>query len=666
MCGISGIYSRSGPIDNAIPLVSNMLARIQYRGPDESGIYVNNHLAMGNVRLSIIDLQTGQQPMSSSDGKYWIVYNGEIFNYVELRCELINRGYSFRTESDTEVLLQAYIEYGTECLNKLNGQFAFSIWNNEKEELFLARDRVGIRPLFYAWSGSYLIFGSEIKTLFEYPGIIAEIDPVELAKIFTFWTTITPGTLFKNVFELSPGNYMIINREKTTLKSYWSLSFPVNSSQLFKGTIKDATSELDYLLTDAIKIRLRADVPVAAYLSGGLDSSTTTALIKKLSPDNLQTFSIGFEDAEFDETNFQQDASKYLNTSHTAFTCTREDIGNYFPKVVWHAETALLRTAPVPMFCLSQKVRENNIKVVLTGEGADEMFAGYDIFKEAIIREFWSREPDSIYRPLLLKKLYPYLAQFQGRNKGMLKLFYGYKLKDIKSPLYSHILRWHNTSSLCNFFSEEVKSSINGLDSLQAVLKILPADFENYHLLSKSQWLESNLFMSGYLLSSQGDRMAMANSVEGRYPFLDYRVIEFASTLPPDFKMHGLNEKFILKLLMDGRLPISVLRRPKQAYRAPMAGSFLNTTSTNYTMELLSENGIKKTGLFNGKIVNNLMNKIKSSDLISETENMALTGLISSQLLYHQYVLKDHFRPTNNVLHNCRIIHESHPTYSLK
>jgi asparagine synthase (glutamine-hydrolysing) len=665
MCGIVGIYSNAKSLHDREHLLSRMLARIEYRGPDESGIYINNKIALGSVRLSIIDLKTGQQPLSSEDGKYWIVFNGEIFNYVELKDDLKKLGYSFRTECDTEVLLNAYLEYGSECLNKLNGQFVFAIWNNEKKELFLARDRVGIRPLFYTQTeNDTLLFGSEIKTLFEHPDVKPEIDPVSMSQVFTFWSTLTPGTIFKNIFELAPGHFMKISNGKKVIKPFWSLRFPVDKDGYFKGTINEAAEELEKILTDAVRVRLRADVQVAAYLSGGLDSSATTALIKKVAPETLQTFSIRFEDSEFDETSYQQEVSKYLGTRHTAFTCLRQDIGNYFPQVVWHSEIPILRTAPVPMFCLSKKVRENNIKVVITGEGADEMLAGYDIFKEGIIREFWSHQPNSKYRPLLLQKLYPYLAQFQGKNKSMLKLFFGYQLQDTSSPFYSHVLRWKNTSAIQNYFSEDLKSGINGTDLLEDVRKMLPSGFDQYDRLSKSQWLESSIFMSSYLLSSQGDRVGMANSVEGRYPFLDYRVIEFAAKLPPDFKMHGLNEKFILKRMMDKRLPESVLKRPKQAYRAPMAGSFLSTPAKEYVSELLSEKDIKLTGLFSPNSVQKLLDKISKGQMVTEMENMALSGIISSQLIFHQYILKDSFRPSIPQLHNCRIIYEQNPVYS--
>lgn len=663
MCGIAGIYNGTALPSDPLPIMKRMLSRIRYRGPDESGIYLDNSIALGNVRLSIIDIATGQQPLSTPQKDYWIILNGEIFNYIELKKDLVKLGHVFHTESDTEVLLHAYLEYGEDCLNRLNGQFALAIWDKNKKELFLTRDRVGIRPLFYTWFGETFVFGSEIKTLLEFPGIRAEFDYTALAQVFTYWTTVTPKTVFKNIFELQPGHCMRIKSASHTIRPFWRLRFPSDNNEYFKGTLGEAREELKNLLTDAVRLRLRADVPVAAYLSGGLDSSATTALIKEVMPETLQTFSIGFEDSEFDETPFQREVSAYLDTRHIPFSCTNDEIGQYFPSVVWHSEMPVLRTAPVPMYCLSKKVREKNIKVVITGEGSDEMLAGYDIFKEAIIREFWSRQPGSKYRPLLLNKLYPYLAQFQGKNKMMLKFFYGYKLEETGSPYYSHVLRWNNAHHLFNYFSEEIRPAMSSDPDWSAVSPLLDENFNQWDRLAKAQWLEIMLFMSGYLLSAQGDRVAMANSVEGRYPFLDYRVIEFAATLPPDYKMHGLNEKYILKKMMEGRLPESVLKRSKQAYRAPIANSFFSSSHHIYVNDLLSEKGIKETGLFNAEAVLKLTKKIRENHTATEIENMALAGILSTQLLYHQFITGKRYRPELEELRDCRVIDErkTHP-----
>jgi asparagine synthase (glutamine-hydrolysing) len=652
VCGIAGILNYEHPVYDPVSQIKKMLACINYRGPDESGIFLGNNLVMGNVRLSIIDIHTGHQPMADITKTYYIVFNGEIFNYIELKKELINKGHHFQTNSDTEVLLYAYIEYGSGCLQRLNGQFAFAIWDDKNKELFLARDRVGIRPLFYLQQNSTFIFASEIKAIAEYSGINLTFNYTALAQVFTYWTVLTPGTVFQGVYELQPGHFMKITKNGIHTQQYWKLHFPEHDDEYFQGNVFDAAEELQTLLTRSVKMRLRADVPVAAYLSGGLDSSTITSFINKIMPATLQTFSIGFEENEYDETPFQTEVAEYLNTRHKYFYCTNSEIARYFPLVVWHTEIPVLRTAPVPMYCLSGKVRDNNIKVVMTGEGADEMFAGYDIFKEALIREFWARQPESKYRPLLLKKLYPYIAQFQGKNKMMFKFFYGYKLNDTSSPYYSHILRWKNTSGILNFFTDQTLQPAMDFQPDIALQNMLDKNIMHWDLLSRAQWLEIKLFMSGYLLSSQGDRVAMANSVESRYPFLDHHIIEFSVSLPADLKMHGLNEKYIIKKMMRGKLPEKIINRPKQAYRAP-AGNCFFTSGEDYVSELLSKQGLNETGIFRYEMVQKLIEKITQNQQATEFENMALAGILSTQLLYHQYISPKRFRPEPSELKNC-------------
>ena len=656
MCGIAGILNHENKI--SVDLIKSMLLKIRYRGPDESGIYTGKNIGLGNVRLSIIDLVSGQQPLSNADKSLCIVYNGEIFNYIELKQELIKLGYKFQTNSDTEVLLLMYQEYREKCLDKLNGQFAFAVWDKTKDQLFLARDRVGIRPLFYADTGNDFVFASEVKSILEHPQIKPEINFKALSQIFTFWTTITPDTIFKNIYELPPGCYMSVTTEVRRIVKYWHLKYPESENEQYKGNINAAKEEFHSLFLDSVRLRLRADVPVAAYLSGGIDSSATTSYIKQVAYKNLNTYSIGFEESEFDETVYQNEVSEYLKTKHIAFKCSNNDIANYFPDVIWHTETPVLRTAPVPMYLLSKNVHENNIKVVITGEGADEMLAGYDIFKEAIIREFWSKYPGSRFRPLLLQKLYPYISQFQGRNKNMLKFFYGYKLSETSSPVYSHLLRWHNTSRLQSYFSRDVRSELTGYDPVSELLDNISCTLHNWNLLSRAQWLETNIFMSGYLLSSQGDRMAMANSVEGRYPFLDHRVIEFCTKLPAEYKLRGLNEKYLLKKLMEGKLPESVLKRWKQAYRAPISKSFFTMNSPGYVDELLSEDSINSNNIFDAGSISKLMARRKTGTDFSELDDMAVAAILSTQLLIEIFLNKKIKPDTTGTLENCKIIQE--------
>jgi len=635
MCGISGIYN-PGQAPVSPDAVRNMLKQIQYRGPDESGIYMGQGVGLGSVRLSIIDLAQGQQPMSDEAEEMWIVFNGEIFNYIELKAELIELGYRFRTGSDTEVLLLLYKHYREKCLEKLNGQFAFAIWDTRKKELFLGRDRVGIRPLFYYREENAFVFGSEIKCLMESGFVKAEPDPESLNRVFTFWTIPTPGTLFKGVKELPPGHYMVVRENETVIKPYWELRFQGDPGMKGTASLSDSMEEFEALISDSVRLRLRADVPVAAYLSGGIDSSATTWLIKQIEPGVLNTFSLGFESKEFDETAFQQSVAEQLETTHRSITCKDSDVADNFAKVLWHTETPILRTGAVPMFLLSGLVNDSGIKVVITGEGADEFLGGYNIFKEAIIREFWSREPSSKIRPLLLQKLYPYLAQFQGRNSALLKMFYGYRLNDTDSPGYSHLVRWNNSKHIKEHIRKDFLNGSAG-DPVEAFMSTLPEDFGKLDLLSRAQWLESTLFMSGYLLSSQGDRMGMANSVEGRYPFLDHRVIEFCSKLPWNHKIRGLNEKYLMKKLMDGRLPDQVVHRPKQAYRAPVASSLTSAKAPEYLREAISPEMLNKFGIFNQASVAKLLGKMQEGKTVTENDNMAVAGILSTQILMDMF-----------------------------
>lgn len=655
MCGIAGFYKfpLSGEQEKEYQL-KRMLSLIQHRGPDETGLYLSDKVGLGSVRLSIVDLSTGQQPLCDASGNYWIVYNGEVFNYPELRKDLEKEGVKFKTTSDTEVVVQMYSRYGSGCLKYFNGQFAFCIYDKQNDELFLARDRVGIRPLFYWQKGESFAFCSEIKGLFALNEVERAIDTTSLAQVFTLWSTLTPRTSFTGIYELPPGHFMKLSAGKVQIERYWSLDYR-NKNSYDDANVDQKSEELEYLLKDAVKIRLRADVPVGAYLSGGLDSSVTTAMIHDVNPGILNTFSIGFKDKVFDETDYQMECAKYFNTTHSAFECTSNEIAGEFEKTIWHAEAPLLRTSPTPMFLLSKKVRESNIKVVITGEGADEMLGGYNIFKEAKIRRFWANEPGSIARSKLLAKLYPYLPMMKGANNTALKMFFGYKLTETNNPLYSHLLRWHNTSRIKTYFSEDTAAAIQAHDPLVDIHSSLPEGFMMWTDLAKAQYLESTIFMSGYLLSSQGDRMAMGNSVEGRYPFLDYRVIEFSSKLPDRLKLNCLNEKFLLKKVSKGKIPESITNRSKQAYRAPIASSFFNADSPGYIQDILSETIVKEYGIFNPMKVQLLIAKIKSNQNISEIDQMAIAGILSTQLLYKLFIANE-ITPNIKNLSNLRVI----------
>ncbi len=655
MCGVAGIIDYRGRSDS-IPAVEEMLRSFSYRGPDESGIYHSPIATIGNVRLSIIDLVSGQQPLSDMSGRYWIVFNGEIFNYIELREDLERKGIKLKTQSDTEVLVNLFALYGEKCLSLLNGQFAVAIWDKIEETLFIARDRVGIRPLFYTVANGTLYFASEIKALFQNSEVRRELNPENLAQIYTFWTALTPATAFRDISELSPGHFLKFSRKGLIVKKFWDLTFTHSNATV---SLSDALDRFNELFTNAVRIRLRADVEVAAYLSGGIDSSTTVVYIKDIEPGVLNTFSIGFEDKDFDESKYQEEAVRYLNTNHRAISCTSKEIAEAFPRVVWHSETPLTRTAPTPMLILSKLVRDNNIKVVITGEGSDEILAGYDIFREAIIRRFWASQPSSSLRPTLLKKIYPDIPHLRNASPNILKMFFGYRLEDTANPLYSHLLRWNNSNHIKKHFSDHIRESVNSYDPLSDLEGRLPDSFMEWSPLARAQWLETTVFMSGYLLSSQGDRMAMASSVEGRYPFLDYRVIEYCSSLPDKLKLNGLNEKYLLKKLMTGRIPESIVKRPKQPYRAPISSVFMGKERPDYVDEMLSEKMARLAGIFSYESVAALLAKIEKAGAASEMDNMVLAAVISTHMIHRQFIANNNSEFRNGPLRNLKIVEEN-------
>jgi len=648
MCGIAGILNRENREPVPEPDLRQMLGMLRHRGPDEFGMLLDGPVGLGNARLSIIDLSTGQQPISNEDGTLWIVFNGEIFNYVELRPQLETRGHRFTTTSDTEVLLHAYEEFGPKCLERLNGQFAFAVWNARDQSLFLARDRLGVRPLFYTRKAGSLLFASEIKAILATGRVQPELELTTLEQVFTFWCPLSPRTIFKDIFELPPGHYLVARGDDLSVSRYWEPVFPSGEeTQVSKSAAKatsDYEEEFRELLIDAAKIRLRADVPVGAYLSGGLDSSLIASIIRNFTTNRLDTFSIAFDDANFDESAWQLRMAQFLGTGHQVVRATYAEIGKVFAQVIWHTEVPIVRTAPAPMFLLSKLVREAGYKVVLTGEGADEFLAGYDIFKEAKVRRFCAAQPKSKLRPLLFKRLYPDIEALAQNNPAMLAAFFREGLTTVDSADYSHAIRWRNGRRNGRFFSDDVRRHL--ADSTRNTFEgLLPSQFGRWTPLARAQFLEIKTFLSQYLLSSQGDRMGMAHSIEGRFPFLDVRLVEFCNRLPSTLKLRGLTEKYLLKQLGKRWLPAEIWQRPKRPYRAPVHRSFFNQETADYVPEMLSPRMLNETGLFKAEAVSQLVQKIQNGSRVSESEDMALAGILSTQLLHWQFVSRFERRP---------------------
>ena len=635
MCGIAGILNLGHQQPISYNVLRGMVSIQQHRGPDETGAYIDDNIGLAHARLSIIDLSVGTQPIHNEDKSLWIIYNGEVFNYPELKQELVKRGHRFYTTSDTEVILHLYEDKGTDCLSDLNGQYAFAIWNSKNRTLFLARDRVGILPLHYAIQNNRLYFASEVKSIFANDEIDRSLDYESLDQVFTYWTTLPGKTVFNNIKELPPANYMLISPYEIKAHKYWDLNF-ANNKEMVKRKTDVLVNEISETLMDSVRIRLRADVPVGTYLSGGIDSSAITETVKKNFNNELRSFGIRFENKNYDEGRYQNEMVDFLNVNHSEIIATNDAIGDNLENVLWHTEKPLLRTGPIPLYILSGLVNRSGYKVVLTGEGADEIFGGYDIFKEAKIRNFWAKDPESKIRPLLLGRLYPYIFK-DDRLKQTLIAFFKNGIDNPDDPFFSHNIRWKNTSKIKNFFSEEIKDSNRNYDSYSELMKLLPANFFDWDIVTKSQFLESLIFLSNYLLSSQGDRVAMAHSVELRVPYLDHRVIELLGKVNSEIKINGLNEKYLLKQVFKNRLPSNILKRWKNPYRAPINKALLSN-NLNLAKDYCSEDALKRTGIFDPVKVLKLMNKLGRLDKAGELDEMALVGIISTQIIYKNFI----------------------------
>lgn len=639
MCGIAGYITTDGEAVSG-DAIEPMLAALRHRGPDGFGILRRRRCVLGHARLSIIDLEGGWQPICNEDGRIAVTFNGEIYNFIELRKELQSLGHRFRTNSDTEVIVHAYEEWGRECPKRFNGQFAFALYDELEDCLFLCRDRLGVRPLYYAWSGPEFVFASEVKALLASGKITALMDGAGLDQIFTLWTNVFPKTPFAGVLELLPGHTMEIRCKRSRLDRYWQ--YPMGMYQHM--CLEDAVEETIRRLERSIHLRLRADVPVGAYLSGGLDSSLTVALASRLVGRGLKTFSVEFDDTRFDESLYQREMAAFLGVDHCAIRCRAEDIAENFEDVIWATERPILRTAPVPMFLLSRLVRSQGYKVVITGEGADEFFLGYDIFKEAKVREYCSHEPRSRLRPLLIHRVYPNLYDGHRADK-FVSAFFLRRCLETEDPFYGHRLRWDQARRIRDFRTAET----NGADDVEVLLlSRLPDGFREASPVERTQWTEVETLLSGYLLSSQGDRVSMANSVEGRYVFLDTDVIEFSSRIPLTVRMPGLLEKAVLKKIGEKMLPPTIATRRKFPYRAPDIESFLLTENgRDFLASELQPNRIREAGIFDSRKIAMLLGKVlrNPSGFVTTTDNMVLMGAVSTQVFHRLFIRRSFDRP---------------------
>jgi asparagine synthase (glutamine-hydrolysing) len=607
-----------------------MAAVLRHRGPDGYGFYRDNHVGLAHTRLSLVDPLGSFQPLTGEAETVWLVFNGEIFNFRELRARLVAQGHRFRTDGDGEVVVHLYEELGSRAWREIEGQFAFALWDRIRRRLWLVRDPFGILPLHYSRRHGHLMFGSEIKAVFAGGrSAPSTLDPGGLAEVFVRWSVSAPRTVFAGVHAVRPGTAMCFDAEGTVREErYWQLRF---EPQVAAGSLRDAAGALGDALGSAVADRLRADVPVGVYLSGGLDSSTIASLAARSMGSTVDTFGVTFRDARFDEAAQQREVARLIGSRHHEVEYHASDLWELLPEVVWHCEMPLTRTAPIPLFLLARLVRQAGLRAVLSGEGADELLAGYGIFKEDKVRRFWARDPGSATRRRLTRRLHPEVAAGSARDTGLWQSFFATDLTRTDDPFYSHLIRWQNNAWCLRILHPDVRREAQRSTRDAELRQRLPEGWARWDSLDRAQWLEAETFLSGYLLSCQGDRVAMAHGVEARYPFLAAGVVDVARRLPPGHRMPGLWDKAALRTFAAGQLPRSVAMRPKQPYRAPFAvpagGLPVDAVAGGATMagqELLNGAALARLAARAGG---------RGGTLASEREVMAMLGAVTLRLL---------------------------------
>ena len=621
-----------------------MLSAIAYRGPDERTGIVGNGFGLGTARLSVVDLVTGSQPASTSDNDVCVVFNGEIFNYVELRNDLLAKGVSFTTQSEVEVLLKLYLHVGADMVQLLNGQYAIAILDRPRGRLHLFRDPFGIRPLFWCVSDKCIVFASEVKSIASIPDVNMRLDRRALLQTMRFWTTTGTRTAFENVYQIPPGHYLTYQEGHAKIHRYWEWPLSADAEPLRLSSDEEYFDAFREALSESVRRQSMADVEVASYVSGGIDSSAVTYHLSHLSQQTLRTYSVAFEDTEYDESDAQRNVVDHLGLRNSTLGVGAAEISKAFPDVVYHAETPLFRSAPAPMYLLAQRVHQDGVKVVMTGEGADEILLGYDIFRETMVRRFWARNPASKFRGLLFQRLYGYLPQYRNRRYlNLLLEFYRPSLNPPDDKHYAMAVRWHGGKALEACLGKDMSELSATYDPVEELEQWLPQHYCRADDVEKAQMIETLTLMGNYLLSSQGDRMAMAHGVETRYPYLDKDFVKFSAGLPRKMKLRGLRDKFVLREAYRGKLPNSILNRPKFAYQAPEKKAFFQDSQPlDYVADTLSSRRIKEEGIFDPKFVDSvcLSAPTRAAGRQGFRLNMMFMLILSTGLLIDQFVNK--------------------------
>jgi asparagine synthase (glutamine-hydrolysing) len=588
MCGICGLINLQRSSCDNEEILRSMVQSLKHRGPDGEGFYIRDGAFLGMCRLSIIDIWGGQQPISNEVQSIWIVFNGEIYNFRSLRQRLLSKGHIFKTNSDTEIIVHLYEEYGEECVNHLNGMFAFAIWDEIERKLFLARDHIGIKPLFYSCEDDKMMFGSEIKALLQDPDIKREIDTTALDQFLSLEYIPTPRTIYKQIKKLPPGHSLTFQDGHLKLKQYWDFK-----PEPVLNDYPDCSRQLEEMLTEAVTMQMVSDVPLGAFLSGGIDSSTVVALMSQASTDPVKTFSIGFYDASYNELSYAREVAKSFTTIHHE-EILHSDYSALCEKLVSHFDEPFSDFSIFPTYLVSTTAR-NYVKVVLSGDGGDELFGGYDAYRAQSFDIYYSHLPE-----VVRKKTIPAMLEYippEPAKKGWVNIVKRMSEGAALDPSLRHT-RW------MIFFNENYRKRIYHPDfhnifdgwSVPPLINQYFDQAKQFSPLSQQQYVDIKTYLTDNVLVKV-DRMSMAISLETRVPLLDYRLVQFALNLPDKMKINNGVTKRILREAMKEILPKRVLRKSKQGFSIPIK-NWLRGPLKPLMTDLLSNSTLKRGGFF--------------------------------------------------------------------
>jgi asparagine synthase (glutamine-hydrolysing) len=616
MCGHITIFSKQDPI--SVDLLKLGMAQLHHRGPDSQLHWVGaqSKIGMGHTRLSIIDLSTGDQPLHSNDQQIHAVVNGEFYGYEPIRESLIERGHHFRTQSDSEILLYLYREQGTNCLSQLRGEFAFTLWDSANETLFAARDRFGIKPLFYATHGDKLYIASEIKALLA-AGVPAHWDDESVYQLHDSMMLHPTRTLFQNVFQVPPGHFLLASRHQLQIIKYWDFNYP--SAEFFtsqKRPESECLEELKSALHESVKLRLRADVPVGCYLSGGLDSCSVLGIASLYSQQPIQAFTLSFDQPEYDEEALARDMASHAGARYTPISVRSQDLVDHFSDAVWHAETAFINSHGIAKFILSEAVRRAGHKVVLTGEGSDEIFAGYPHFR----RDYFLHQKSS-QGSAQVGELLKDLQQKNQVSKGLLLPEEGeFQIPSLKQALgFMPSFLLNNAQfgvSFKKLLTEDFLAPFEMRDSHRTFLNEIDihSQLSGRDSVHQSLYLWSKILLPNYILSVLGDRMEMGHSIEGRVPFLDHHLVEKVVKMPVNLKIKGSTEKYLLREAARPVLTDTIYQRQKHPFLAPPVTTQSGGALFDWMQDTLRSSQADKVPFYSKSKVIGLLDQLKDSD----------------------------------------------------